>query len=529
MLELFFITSNRTKLIHARYLCRDYNVAISPQKYYGVGYSEPRILDREMLIEESIKDADRRWSKTVSSPYDKLFFIEDSSVIIHALSKEKEYPGLDIKYWIKETDFQSVDSMLKAVGNDRRVSVRSDITLRLQGAINNKDANKILYESFTSSVTGTITGREFAIATNPLYPWLDNRSFNKWFVPGGYNLPISMLPIAEADKCDFRAGAFIEMLRYLESRGLVERKREVSPHYRQEPLPLSHAYVFIVCGLPCAGKTTLGMYLTEKYKYYHIEASDFMYLSYYNHHGLGSSVSITDFAERVLREMPDIVVDQIIGYIKDLGNIATVITGFRSPREIEIFEEKYEGPLRVQSIYIDADFSIRFDRCIRRRRESDPISEEEFLRIDEQQLSMGLREMRKAPCLRTIENVRDINSYLGTFVDMFGLKTVEVAGQSEDIYKRPQRLEDAIVLTLVGNKEFIDKYLTTTEIAHGINKFFPESTLNTNKNNVSRYFNQNFYPYYEIKTEHGRNRYRLSHTGRSRALFLLEDQKVRRT
>ena len=69
MTDITFITSNQTKIAHARYLCRNYDVNILQYKklFYGVGYHEPRIYDRSELLKESFEDAVKRWKKNVSN------------------------------------------------------------------------------------------------------------------------------------------------------------------------------------------------------------------------------------------------------------------------------------------------------------------------------------------------------------------------------------------------------------------------------------------------------------------------------
>ena len=61
MTDITFITSNPTKLAHARHLCKEYDINILQYKkfFYGKGYVEPRIYDREVLLEESINDKKR--------------------------------------------------------------------------------------------------------------------------------------------------------------------------------------------------------------------------------------------------------------------------------------------------------------------------------------------------------------------------------------------------------------------------------------------------------------------------------------
>lgn len=519
MVKLYFLTSSRIKLLHAKYLSREYDVDILPKIYYGVAYSEPRIYDRSELLEKSIEDAKKRWIKSASSPRDKFFFIEDTSVIIHALSKDRDFPGADIKYWMKDNDFNSVDKMLKENNNDRSVTVRSDIILYLPKSIQELEGTE--YKSFTSSRSGRITEHEYNFKTNMLYPWLDNKTFNKWFIPNGCNLPISMLPIEKANIYDFRVGAFKQMLEFLEKNHIILKKASVTIHAQQKSFSISQTPVFLVCGLPCAGKTTIGKYLAEKCNYYHIEASDFMYLSFYQHHGVDSVVHVADFAEEALKETPNIVVAQIIEYLREIGDIPVIITGFRSPKEIEFFTQRYDGPYRVEAVYIEADYDKRYDRCLKRCRDEKSLSKKEFLHRDRQQLDMGLKIIKRQLRAKSISNNQDMNTYVRAFLSKYKLMTIDKDVLIKELKNRPAKLEDAILITLSNDKNIIDKYLTTTEIAHLINNFFVKSSFQTSKNNVSRYFNQYFYPFYEIKVENGKNKYRLSQTGLSKALLLL--------
>ncbi|MEA3353798.1 MAG: non-canonical purine NTP pyrophosphatase, partial [Campylobacterota bacterium] len=330
-LEIVFITSSKIKLAHAQHLCRDYNINITSYriKHYGVGYEEPRIYNREQLLDESYKDALDRWKKYTSNN-DKMFIIEDTSVRIDALSdKVNEVPGLDIKYWMKENSFESVDKLLKSKGNNRKCTVRSDIILHLTDDLSKK--YKKDYLQFTSTTDGCIVDKEFELNTNPIYPWLDNKTFNKWFVPNGENLPMSKLSIELADKYDFRSGAFNSMLDLLELADKIPKDSYKQIYLNFNPL-------YIICGPTCAGKSTLSKYLSDNYSYFHIEASDFMWLKYHEKHGINSDVTITNFAKKALVDEPSIVTDQIIEFIKQKNLKKVIISGFRSEKEIEFIK-----------------------------------------------------------------------------------------------------------------------------------------------------------------------------------------------
>jgi inosine/xanthosine triphosphate pyrophosphatase family protein/adenylate kinase family enzyme len=520
MLEIIFITSSKAKLAHAKHVCRDYAVQISKQRHYGIGYTEPRIHDRQELIYQSVKDAIERCEKNIPNAKNKFFIIEDTSVKIHALSNEEEYPGVDIKYWMQENDFLSIDKQLKNLGSNRQVTVRSDLVLILPSSIQKQI--KGTYITFTSSVSGNISEKEYEIKTQPLYPWLSSITFDKWFIPKGCEIPLSALPIEMADLHDFRAGAFKEMLHFLEKNKIIRKKRIQKEVLRQGIL-FPKPDLFIVCGTTCAGKTLLATHLLKNYNYYHIEASDFMYLSYYERHGVDSSVRIGNFAEQALRVNPGIVVDQIIKHIESLGDILIIITGFRSPDEIKCFKQQYRGSLNIEYVFIDAERKTRYLRSQQRNRHNNKQSREGFNTDNQQQENMGLSTLRKELTLSTIENNGSIEDYFEAFRDRYKKRLNSLGNATNFDLKsslKPRRLEDEIILVLAEKFES-DKYYTTTEIAHLINEAFAYSTHPKSKNNVSRHFNQYFRPYYEINLKSGKRYYRLSQTGLGRAHWLM--------
>lgn len=78
------------------------------------------------------------------------------------------------------------------------------------------------------------------------------------------------------------------------------------------------------------------------------------------------------------------------------------------------------------------------------------------------------------------------------------------------------RLEELILVTLCGE---VQKSYTTTEISKLINSKFLELKPKS-KNNVSRYFNQSFHPYYDIRIDGDVKKYSLNTTGLSTARYL---------
>ncbi len=517
MFELVFFTSSRIKLEHAKYLCRDYAIKITGfrEKTFGANYDEPRIYDRDQLIALSYQDALQRWNKATSGK--GFFIIEDTSVIIDAFSKEKEIPGLDIKYWMQETDFASLDRQLKALGNNRKVTVRSDLILHLPSYLESKEDKS--YLQFTSFIEGTVVEKEHIFETNAFYPWLDNKTFNKWFVPEGDTKPISMLTIEEANKADFRVSSFKAMLEYL------ERNKKI--HVNTNALTQSsfdfNAKIFVVFGPSCAGKTTLAEYLVNHYGYMHIEASDYMYLSFYKKHGVNSNLEIGSFASQALNEKPEIVAEQTLLSFPVINEMPTVITGFRSLTELDWFIRNYSGSYSIEVIYVDADQQLRYQRAVLRKRDGEAGSKDEFLRRDQQQLKMGLEEFKLRYQDKQIINNESKEQYFSNFETKYSesLLRVDLSNLKFNKGKTLGQLEQQILKSLAEKWE--EKlYYTTTEIAQLINDngIKPKS-----KNNVSRYFNQTFHPYYEISLIDSKRRYRLSNTGYSLAKFLMIKNK----
>lgn len=519
MREIVFFTSNRTKLAHARYLCREYDVEIVQfrEKTFRASYQEPRLQDRKELLEASYKNALELWSKEF--PLDKIFFIEDTSAVVSALSTEgREFPGVDIKYWMKETDFSSLDDKLRAIGSDRRATVRCDLVLHVPPKLRKVLELHDPYLTFMSTSEGYITETEQTFLTNPMYPWLDSKSFNKWFVPNGKTRPISMLPIKQANKHDFRAPAFKEMLTFLEQHGLIHKKPNAS--LVQNNFDFSPP-IFVVSGPTCAGKTTLAEHLSMHHGYCHVEASDFMYLSFYQRHGVGSEIKIGDFAERALREKPEIVAEQIVKHLSHTPDWPTILTGFRSPDEIEWFKKNYGGKFPVEVVYVTSDQKIRYERCLQRAREDAAQSFYAFRKRDTQQLNMGLGNIERSTATIVVNNDKTLERYIEKFEDIYSLELDRGKNVSRGRLSLQQsiRLENLILVSLALEWEGRE-FFTTAEIAHLINRHFSTLPRPKNKNNVSRYFNQTYHPYYEIQVDNGKRKYRLSNTGYGRALLL---------
>jgi dephospho-CoA kinase/inosine/xanthosine triphosphate pyrophosphatase family protein len=516
MLELIFFTSNRTKTIHARYLCKEYNINIVNfrEKTYYANYTEPRTSDRDFLLKESLESALEQAKKAGLDNHP--FIIEDTSVIIHALSNhDLEYPGTDVKYWMRETKFDDIDFQLRFFGNNRKVTVRSDLILFIP---------KLGAFRFSSQSEGNIVEKENKnLETNTLYPWLDNRSFNKWFSPGKEGVAISELPIDIADKYDFRRAAFDSMLEKLAIQNLVEMVAS-DKVYNSPRKYYDESICHIVVGLSCSGKSTIADYLSQKFNFFHIEASDFMHLIYLETHGERSEVKIGDFARDLLSIKPTEVAKKVLNFLEIYHWPNIVITGFRKFEEIEFIQRNLAAG-GIRTILIDADTEIRHERYIKRNRDSAGYSQEDFMKRDIRELSMGLERISNDSSIEKLLNASSIDDYFHNYVQLtkpiaFHIKYYNNSEELDDL-----KLKDLITIALFKSKTKGEQssFLTTGEVCKIVN-----STLGLKKpkfiNNVARLLNQSFDVFFEVKFDKRNNKklYRLSNTGTGHARTLIK-------
>ncbi|MGO6705272.1 non-canonical purine NTP pyrophosphatase [Rhizobium leguminosarum] len=524
MLDITFFTSNPTKLAHARYLAEGLPVRIKGfrQRTYHADYFEPRVQSRDELLLASYESAVGQSKKAGILNKRHFFILEDTSVRIEALSdNSKEVPGLDVKYWMRQATFADLNASIERAGGNRRATVRSDVVLHIPEAYRQAWNLPERYMVFVGEQDGTIVSTEADFETNLVFPWLDNKTFNRWFVPNGAQEPLGKLPIREATKYDFRAKSFKKLFDFLKSKKLLNE------FLRQGDLPLRPEINFIICGYTCAGKTAASQFLAREFDYLHVEASDFMYLNYYIRHDFQNAISIGDFAERALSEKPEIAAEKIAEYLIDEPMTAAVISGFRSQEEIDWITYKLRPyGRRFEVISVEAAEDIRFERMKRRRREGDGDSLEKFRRRDEQQRRMGLNEIAGSDRAKIWTNNSSLTDYLDLVKRAIAQRADSHSPTDEQIRQlnstQSIRLEEAILIALLSNwtDDENRKFFTTSEIAKVAKSLFPSAQKH--KDNVSRYFNQYFYVYYEIQEDERRvRRYRLSNTGYGKAITVL--------
>jgi hypothetical protein len=180
---------------------------------------------------------------------------------------------------------------------------------------------------------------------------------------------------------------------------------------------------------------------------------------------------------------------------------------------------------RFRVVFIEASQEERFERMKARSRSGDVQDFSRFQSRDEQQRRMGLDDIRDD--LRTVRwnNMSTVREFLAT-IDAEVVKLPRASSSVEEMLRRVRtfsriKLEDAIMVALLSkwSNDETRQYFTTSEIARIINQIV-NPTSRKHKDNVSRYFNQNYYVYYEISSSEGKptRRYRLSNTGYGRAV-----------
>ena len=123
VLNVFFYTSNTTKLLQARLLFMRHGYELRHFKGNREPYDEHYALGTQTLLSEAIRQVNKEFGVR------SIFFVEDTSLRIDALSEASDFPGLAVKEWFPATSFEDLDQVLHERSNNRRATVFSDIAL----------------------------------------------------------------------------------------------------------------------------------------------------------------------------------------------------------------------------------------------------------------------------------------------------------------------------------------------------------------------------------------------------------------
>lgn len=429
VLNIYFYTSNNEKLMQARlifsrngYQLRHYTSTREP-------YDEDYRLRTPALLKNALDEVTR----LVDSR--SIFFVEDTSVRIEALSEVEDYPGTRMKEWFSEIDFPELNRLIAIRGGNRAVIVKSDIALRIP------TLSRPIY--FHGETQGTIAETPPSFEKSIQYPWLTPENFNGWFVPEGTHRRLGEMEFEESLAFDFRAKALSSVLERLEElnaavnfalpSNVTRRSEARDPEQRQLLLFTPQArHILIVIGQKCAGKTTLSDYLVSK-----ADGGDILCLEgstilrgLADEDGVPISDGSSAFAFLMARGT-DIVAKRAQTYIDRSQASLNVVTGFRTVEEVLYFCRIYP---EARVVLVEADEQLRFERHLRRAREGDPRSTTEFRELGEDQLKFGIMRVASEVADYVLSNNSGIIEYqrkIDTLINGLGRDNVGSRGESE--------------------------------------------------------------------------------------------------
>ena len=398
--RVYFYTTSTEKYLQARFVFGRSGLPLQQFRSKSDPYQEDEHKGTEALLTAALDEV----RETIGDSF--LFFVEDTSVVIDALSTEtEEVPGLFVKEWFARTSYDDLDQALRAKGVGRAARVRSDIALHVP------NLDRPVF--FHGETAGTIAESAPHFETNSQHPWLSNDTFSAWFVPDGTTYRLGEMPVEQSISFDFRAKALFQLLDRLEEYtagvNLPSAGYQRKPRYAQPAHPElfeSQRPALMVIGPTCAGKTTFAERADGKHGLTHIEASSIVRTL----DKRGKDEPAPDFARRVLTEMgPDVVARRILEWYEEVqDDQGFVISGFRTIEEILTLKER-KPDARV--VLVEASPRIRLERYLKRPRESGLISLDELEEIDREQGAFGLLSVAsQVPDIR-IRNEETLEDY----------------------------------------------------------------------------------------------------------------------
>lgn len=407
-LRVYFYTSNLEKLLQARLMFQEQGQTLSHFRANREPYEEDYSLQKDELLRRAIMQVRNQF--LVRS----IFFVEDTSIRIDALSDEDDFPGLRAKEWFSETSFSHLDELLKSKGKNRRAIVKSDIALHIPN----------LEETFLfhGETIGVISDEPPNFETNLKHPWLTPNTFNGWIIPDGADVPLGEMPFEKSIEYDFRIKALKDLLNFLRPlnaaanlpSNFFNRDQDQKQTTNAEPY-LPHIFdpagensptVICVIGHKCAGKTTASEFIQSNFGAVFFEASDQLRTTAKD---IGIEIISSASAMKFLEENgQDAVAQQIVDQISIDGSALTVISGLRTVEELELIYNMFDKVLTIQIV---ADRRIRFERHIRRGRDGDVRTVEHFNEMDQVQLGFGLLQVADEVSDNLVINESDLSSY----------------------------------------------------------------------------------------------------------------------
>ena len=143
--------------------------------------------------------------------------------------------------------------------------------------------------------------------------------------------------------------------------------------------------LFIVCGLPGAGKTTISKDLAMEYGLIHIEVSDLIKRLLL---GISVNASYDEFVKQTLYSRQKVrFAAEVAAELRGTQHSTAVVSGFRTIGEIQYLKEQYSSIV----IYLECPYDMR----LKRKLESSFLSPFEFSRRTELDISYGTEKIRE--------------------------------------------------------------------------------------------------------------------------------------
>lgn len=464
--EVSFYTSSVEKFLQARLVLQEYGLMLRHFLESQEPYDEDYSLGKTGLLTRAIAQIKARLG------VNSLFFVEDTSVIIHALSSsDKPVPGLEVKEWFARTSFAGLDNELRKRGNSRAATVCSDIALHVPGL-----ENPVFFHGATR---GRVADSPPEFAASDQHPWLTPNTFNGWFIPDASSKRLGEMSYEESLDFDFRVKSLAALADRLEEYAAVLNYGGHSYSVRRPRGETSALSLFkeppsllIVVGKTCAGKTTMGQYAASRHAFRLIEASSMMRLAADRVGVSGPDAYYR--AKALLQEKgPDIVAREIVGsYGDDLANRA-IITGFRTIEEIQYIRGQFPG---CKVIQVDASERTRFERHLRRGRTNAISTLAEFTEHDRQQSQFGLLSVAAELADVRITNegtMKEFHAQIDTVMETIPTPTQGVSY----IRPNPTALKQSRLFRCLRALEQVEKAASCPEIAQLTDRDTPMNNM----------------------------------------------------
>jgi inosine/xanthosine triphosphate pyrophosphatase family protein/dephospho-CoA kinase len=419
--EVYFYTSNEEKFMQARLVFARAGLQLRHFPTHTDPYVEEYSLGTEGLLTRAVQQIASLTAGAV------VFFVEDTSVRIEALSGSTDVPGLRVKEWFSETSFDALDAELKSRGNAREAVVKSDIALHLPGL-----ARPIF---FHGEVAGRVADAPPGDFQSPQYPWLTSKTFNGWFVPDGAAKRLGEMSLEQSWQYDFRVRSLLGLIERIEEyttamnlpvNAYIRRRRPSASG--QLPLLPKSRRVVVVVGKTCAGKSVFGSQASNV-SFSWVEASDIV-RGFQQEHG-SPSQPIGEFAKEYLaRNGADVVARRVLQLMEGDPDVPVVISGFRTLEELELV--KREIP-ECEIVLVESSERTRFGRYVERARPGASSKIADFRSIDAAQWGLGLLAVAEDFADIRITNEGTLDEYFGQIGAVLSGLTESVVGVSKSV------------------------------------------------------------------------------------------------